>query len=204
MTAQLRENIEKFQNFEVISALRRIILQPMIDYIQQKINNKEDINLHFICTHNSRRSHFAQVWAQVAANHYCIPNVCCYSGGTEETALFPEVRDTLNKQGLQIFPITEGDNPIYAIKYTKNSMPIIGFSKTYDHAFNPTSAFAAILTCSQADQGCPYIEGAEIRIPVTYEDPKVSDGTPDQPQLYEKTSIEIATEMMFIFSSISR
>jgi hypothetical protein len=36
-------------------------------------------------------------------------------------------------------------------------MPIqLGFSKTYDDSFNPQSAFAAILTCSQADGAALY------------------------------------------------
>jgi arsenate reductase len=46
-----------------------------------------------------------------------------------------------------------------------------GFSKKYDDEFNPKSEFAAIMTCSQADGGCPFIAGAEKRIPITYEDP---------------------------------
>jgi arsenate reductase len=49
--------------------------------------------------------------------------------------------------------------------------PIIGFSKTYDDSFNPQSAFAAILTCSQADGACPLLLVLK-RIPITFEDPK--------------------------------
>src|SRR5690606_42121012 len=35
-------------------------------------------------------------------------------------------------QGFTIFKITETDNPVYAIKYSDNALPITGFSKKYD------------------------------------------------------------------------
>jgi len=187
-----------------ISEERKAILQPLIDFIQQKVNNRQDINLNFICTHNSRRSHLSQVWAQVASVYYHIPNVHCYSGGTEETALFPKVAETLTNQGLNIFKIADNNNPVYAIKYSDNALPVIGFSKKYDNPFNPVSAFTAIMTCSQADGGCPFIAGAEKRIPITFEDPKISDGTTEQAKVYTERSLQIATEMFYVFSMIKK
>lgn len=182
---------------------RKIILQPLIDFIQQKVNRQKEINLNFICTHNSRRSHLSQVWAQVASAYYNIPNVHCYSGGTEETAVFPKVIETLTNQGLNTFKIADVHNPVYGIKYSDNSLPIIGFSKKYDSPFNPSSAFAAIMTCSQADGGCPFISGAEKKIPITFEDPKISDNTPVQTKIYKERSIQIASEMLYVFSKIT-
>lgn len=189
-------------NFENIAAMRKIILQPLIDFIQNKVSNQQEIRLNFICTHNSRRSHLTQVWAQTAAVHFHIENVFCYSGGTEATALFPVVSKTLEQSGFKIKTIAAGNNPIYAIKYGENEHPIIGFSKTYDDAFNPQSQFAAILTCSQADGSCPYIAGAEKRIPITFEDPKAFDITPQQAEKYQESSLQIATEMCYVFSQI--
>jgi arsenate reductase len=204
MYPQLKDYLNKFINLETISTDRKAVLQPLVDYIQQKVNQNKAVNLNFICTHNSRRSHLSQVWAQVASVYFDIPNVYCYSGGTEETALFPKVAETLENQGFQIFKIAETNNPIYAIKFDENEMPIIGFSKKYDNTFNHISNFAAILTCSQADEGCPFISGAEKRIPITYEDPKISDGTLQQTEVYKQRSIQIATEMMYIFSQITK
>lgn len=191
-------------NFESISEERKIILQPLIDFIQAKTNNQQEIRLNLICTHNSRRSHLSQVWAQTAAAHYDIKNVFCYSGGTEATAMFPMAAKTLVKQGFQIKTIAEGNNPVYAIKYSENAHPVIGFSKTFDDAFNPQSEFAAIMTCSSADQGCPFIAGAEIRIPITFEDPKAFDNTPLQAEKYEERSLQIATELFYVFSQIKK
>ena len=196
------ENIIKALNFESISEERKIVLQPLIDFIQGKANKQQEIRLNLICTHNSRRSHLSQVWAQTAATHYNIKNVFCYSGGTEATAMFPMAAQTLAKQGFQIKTIAEGNNPVYAIKYAENEHPIIGFSKTFDDDFNPQSEFAAILTCSSADKGCPFIAGAELRIPITFEDPKAFDNTPQQAEKYEERSLQIATEMFYVCSKI--
>ena len=177
MYQKLIEVINNKIDVHSISEERKTILQPLIDFLQQKVNNKQDININFICTHNSRRSHLSQVWAQVASAHFNIPNVHCYSGGTEETALFPKVAETLTEQGFNIFKIADTNNSVYAIKYSDNALPVIGFSKKYDSLFNPVSAFTAIMTCSQSDGGCPCIAGAEKRIPITFCDPKSSDGT---------------------------
>jgi arsenate reductase len=198
---EIEKVINSFQ-FESISDERKIVLQPLVDFIQEKVNNGQEIRLNLICTHNSRRSHLSQVWAQTAAAYHRIKNVFSYSGGTEATAMFPMVTKTLVKQGFQIQTIAEGNNPVYAIKYSENAHPVIGFSKTFDDDFNPQSEFAAILTCSSADQGCPFIAGAEKRIPITFEDPKAFDNTPQQAEKYEERSVQIATEMCYVFSLI--
>lgn len=198
------EKVINTLNFESISQERKNVLQPLVDFIQVKTRNGFEIRLNLICTHNSRRSHLSQVWAQTAAAFYGIKNVFCYSGGTEATAMFPMVAKTLTQQGFQIKRIAEGNNPIYAIKFTENAHPIIGFSKTFDDSFNPQNEFAAIMTCSSADQGCPFIAGAEKRIPITFEDPKAFDNTPLQAEKYEERSLQIATELFYVFSQIKK
>lgn len=191
-------------NFNSITEERKATLQPLIGYIQEKVNATSAVRINFICTHNSRRSHLSQIWAQTAASFYNIPNVACYSGGTEATALFPKIAETLENTGFQIKTIAEGKNPIYTIKYNTQDHPIIGFSKTYDDAFNPNKDFAAVLTCSSADEGCPFIAGAEKRIPIMFEDPKAFDNTPLQTQKYEERSLQIATDFMYVFSQIKK
>lgn len=183
---------------------RKAVLQPLIDFIRQKINTGKSVNLNFICTHNSRRSHLSQVWATVAARHFKLPQVNCYSGGTEETALFPFVVNTLTQQGFSIFKLADGANPVYAIKYAEDELPIIAFSKRFDHPFNPTANYAAVMTCTQADEGCPFIAGAEKRIAVTFDDPKLADGTPQQADVYAARSLQIAAEMYYVFSAVAR
>jgi len=197
------EQIIKKLNPQTISDERKAVLQPLTDFIQSKVSSGQEIRINFICTHNSRRSHLAQVWAQTLAYHFNIKNTFCYSGGTESTALFPMVAETLQNSGFEIITLVEGNNPIYSIKYAKNEHPIIGFSKKLDNDFNPKSEFSAIMTCSQADGGCPFIAGAEKRIPITFEDPKAFDNTPQQTEKYNERSLQIATELFFVFSQIN-
>ncbi len=206
MKVSLFKNIEdtiKTLDVSSISSERKPVLHSLIDFIQTKVDQKEDVLLNFICTHNSRRSHLSQVWAQVMAAHFGTPKVFTYSGGTEATAMFPKVVETLAAQGLEILSLSEGKNPVYAIKYAENSHPVTAFSKTFDHAFNPTSNFAAIMTCSQADEGCPFIAGAAKRVPLTYDDPKAFDGTPQQTEKYTERSVQIATELFYMFSKVT-
>jgi len=202
MTLPKIESLIESLDASSISNERKHILEPLVNYIQSKVNINKEISLNFICTHNSRRSHFSQIWAQAIASYFKVNNVVCYSGGTEATALYPMVAETLQENGFEIDVIAEGTNPIYSIKYSDNQHPIIGFSKTYDVNFNPSTEFAAILTCSNADENCPFIEGAEVRIPITYEDPKVSDGTEIQVSVYKERSLQIATELKYVFSQI--
>ena len=173
-------------NVNSISNERKKILQPLIDFIQTKTDKNQEIRLNFICTHNSRRSHFSQVWA------------------TEATALFPMVTETLLNSGFHIQKTSEDKNPVYSIKYASNEHPIIGFSKKFDDDFNPISEFAAIMTCSQADEGCPIVSGAEQRFPITFEDPKAFDNSPQQAEKYKERSLQIATDLMHVFTQIKK
>lgn len=197
----IEKTIILVKNVEV-SQERKEVLKPLIDYVQLKVSAGKNVNLNFICTHNSRRSHLTQVWAQTMAHYFNVKNVVCYSGGTEATALFHMSAKALENAGFQIEMLSEGTNPVHSIKYDENAHPIIGFSKTYDAVFNPQNEFAAIMTCNNADAGCPFIPGAEKRIPVKYDDPKAFDNTPQQEEKYVERSLQIASEMFFVFSQI--
>ncbi|HEA29856.1 MAG TPA: protein-tyrosine-phosphatase [Leeuwenhoekiella sp.] len=199
--SEIEKLIEEL-NPQTIQDERKAVLQPLVDFIQSKITTSQEIRINFICTHNSRRSHLAQVWAQTLASHFNIKNVCCYSGGTESTALFPMVAETLKNSGFKIQKLSEDNNPVYSIKYAENEHPIIGFSKKLDADFNPKSEFAAIMTCDSANTGCPFFPGAEKRIPITFEDPKAFDNTPQQTEKYKERSLQIATELFYVFSQI--
>lgn len=188
---------------ETISEERKSVLNPLAEFIQSKVSENQDIRINFICTHNSRRSHLSQVWAQTMAYHFGIKNVFCYSGGTESTALFPMAAETLKNSGFEIQTISEGSNPVYSIKYSENEHPIIGFSKKLDDDFNPKSGFAAIMTCDSANEACPFVPGAEKRIPITFEDPKAFDNTPQQAEKYNERSLQIANELFYVFSQIN-
>jgi arsenate reductase len=203
MFNNLSKTIEIVKEISV-SIERQVVLQPLVDYIQNKVNLQEEIRLNFICTHNSRRSHLSQIWAQTMAFHFQLQNVFCYSGGTEATAMFPKVAETLTNQGFEIQKISDTSNPVYAVKFDENQHPIICFSKTYFDEFNPKTNFSAIMTCNNADEGCPMVFGAEARFPIKYEDPKAFDGTELMNEKYAERSLQIASEMYFVFSQIKK
>ena len=200
--SKIAETIETL-DIKTISKKRILILNDLTEHIQLRITQNKKVSLVFICTHNSRRSHLSQVWAQTMANYFNIKNVFCYSGGTEATALFPMVAETLKKQGFEIFKLSDTNNSVYTIKYSENEHPVIGFSKKLDDDFNPKSEFVAIMTCDSANEACPFVPGAEKRIPITFEDPKAFDNTPQQVEKYIERSLQIATEMKYVFSKIS-
>jgi arsenate reductase len=203
MFENLTKTIETVSKIDVPNE-RKDVLQPFIDYLQNKVNTNEEIRLNFICTHNSRRSHLSQIWAQTMAFHFGIEKVYCYSGGTEATAMFPKVAETLVSQGFHIQQLSEAQNPVYAIRFDDNQHPIICFSKAYFDDFNPKSNFGAIMTCNNADEGCPMVLGAEARFPIKYDDPKAFDGTELMNEKYAERSLQIAGELYFVFSQIKK
>ena len=183
-----------------IPSTRKVLITEIIDYIKSKIDNNQEINLNFICTHNSRRSQLSQVWAKVASVYYGI-EINSYSGGVEVTAFNERAIDSLVRSGFSIL-FENSINPKYEISYSENENPIIAFSKLFDDDFNKADYFAAIMTCSDADENCPLIPKAEKRIPLRYDDPKSHDDTPIESEKYDERSLQIASEMFYIFSQI--
>lgn len=202
MFTKIKSYVEKL-DLSSISDSRKELLDPLAAYLNYKVAESQEIHLNFICTHNSRRSHMGQVWAQVMAAYFDIPEVQTYSGGTMSTAVFPKVIETFKQQELAIELVDDTENPVYSVAYGQDDAMYL-FSKKYDDSSNPDDNFIAIMTCSEADQGCPLILGAEKRFAITYEDPKVSDGTTHQDATYLTRSIQVATEMKYVFSKIKK
>ena len=91
---------------------------------------------------------------------------------------------------------------IYTVKYSESVHPIICYSKKYNDFFNPKNNFAAIMTCNHADQNCPLIPNSDKRIPISYEDPKSADGSPNEQEKYLERSTQICREMFYVFSKV--
>lgn len=188
------------KGFENISDERKITLQVIANYIQAKQKKGSVSNLIYVCTHNSRRSHFGQVWASVAAQYYNIKNVRTFSGGTEVTAFNHNAIIALESQGFIVRKVDEDmSNPKFNVYYT-DELYNVCFSKMYNHEQNPNENFAAIMTCGSAEANCPYIPNCELRVATTYLDPKISDNTAQQEETYYNRSKEIATEIFYVFS----
>ena len=145
----------------------------------------------------------AQIWAQAAAHHYGLQSIQTYSGGTEKTAFNPAAVNAMKDAGFKITVEKEGKNPRYLIKFDKKATPLLCFSKVYDHKKNPQAGFVAIMTCSDADEACPIVTGADYRTSITYEDPKKYDGTDQQEKAYHERSLQIGREMFFVFGKVA-
>lgn len=172
-----------------------------LDAIANWIANRpldSSVELIFICTHNSRRSHMSQVWAQAAAWHYGLEQVHTYSGGTEATAFNPRAIQALRNLGVGITQTKPGSNPSYAVQLQPSQPSFEAFSKKYSDPSNPSEGFAAIMTCSQADESCPLVYGAGARFAVPYVDPKSTDNTPVEAETYRTRALQIGSEMFYI------
>jgi len=190
------------QDFESILKERRKELETVANFIAEKWKDGDSVNLMFICTHNSRRSQFGQVWAAVAAAHYGIRNVQTFSGGTEETAFNKRAVEAIQRAGLKVDG-TVSTNPRYSVRFSDEVGALDCYSKTYDTPANPQKGFVAIMTCSDADEACPIVPGADFRARITYEDPKVADRTAQEKEVYDERCKQIATEMLYLFSKVA-
>lgn len=194
---------QRVDEFAQIPPERRQTLEQLAQYIHQSTAQQRTAELTFICTHNSRRSHLSQVWARVAAAHYGIQPVRTYSGGTEVTAFNPRAVAALRRCGLSISTEDRGANPHYQVRFSPTAAAEICFSKTFDSPPNPAAGFAAVMTCSDADDACPTVPGAELRVAIRYDDPKIADDTPQEAERYDERSRQIAREMLYTFSRVA-
>jgi arsenate reductase len=188
--------------FDQIPAVRKAELAALSRYVQQKGAAGPPVRLTFICTHNSRRSHLSQLWAQVAAYCFGVPGVRAYSGGTEATAFHPRAVRAVREAGFRVEKTGAEPNPVYLVHYAEGQPPVRAFSKRFDAGENPAADFAAVMTCTHADENCPFIPGA-VRISLPYEDPKAFDGTPREAAAYAERCRQIARELLYAFSHIA-
>lgn len=190
--------------FTLISNERKSDLMEIADYISQQQKEKKAINLVFVCTSNSRRSHMAQVWAQIASVYYNIKKVNTFSGGTEQTKVNKNAILALEKTGIKLKSHQQSENPIWIGVIGDKIAPIVLFSKKYTDSTNPSQNFGAIMVCSEADASCPVVNGADFRLGLPYEDPKAFDNTSQQNEKYDERCRQIATEMFYVFSQIKK
>jgi len=186
---------------DLIPPDRKKALTKLALYVKSRRAAGQPARLTFICTHNSRRSHMAALWSRAAATRFGLDGVETYSGGTEATAFNPRAVAALERAGLDIERKTGGDNPRYAVRYARDVEPAVTYSKVYDAEGNPDSDFVAVMTCSQADENCPVVDGASLRIAIPYEDPKAFDGTDREAKTDDERSEQIAREMLFLFAN---
>jgi len=201
MLFQTLENTLQRLQSEPIAIDRLAKLDPLIRFAKQSLIDHGSIKLHFICTHNSRRSQLAQAWAHACGLHFALP-IQSFSGGAEVTAFHANTIVALQSQGFEISG-SQSQNAHHMLKAGVEDQGILMFSKLIDDSINPTEQFAAVMTCDHADKNCPFVLGATQRISLPYQDPKIADGTPSQAAVYAERSFQIAHELVYVFHQIA-
>jgi hypothetical protein len=192
------------KEFDQIPPERQEALKKVALFIRAKVKAKETPQLTFICTHNSRRSHLSQIWAQTAAAYYDVAGVKTFSGGVEATACNERTVAALTRAGFAITNSTPGEkNPVFLVKYSEQAEAIRAYSKVYSAEGNPKDNFVALMTCDHADKNCPLVQGSALRVAIAYVDPKTSDGTPAEAATYDERCHQIAREMFFLMQQAS-
>lgn len=175
-------------------------LRTLAQTLKAELDRKGVLEVLFVCTHNSRRSHMAQLLGAVAASRAGVP-ARTFSGGTEATAFNPRAIAALSRAGFQI-AVGDGKNARASVSWSPTAPPMEAFSKTIEDPSNPTRDFVAVMTCSQADQACPIVKGAAQRVAVPYDDPKVADGTPGEAQRYDERVEQIGRDLAWVFRQV--
>jgi hypothetical protein len=189
--------------FNDIPSERKSELKEIANFVIEQKKLNKPANLLFVCTSNSRRSHMAQVWAQIASYYYGIDSVFTFSGGTEQTRVNINAIEAFERTGIQIYSNNQGDNPLRYVRIGDKWNPWVIFSKKYTDTTNPITNFAAVMVCSEADKACPTVNGAELRIGLPYQDPKEFDNSPLKAAKYDERCMQIASEMFYVMSIAS-
>jgi arsenate reductase len=190
------------QCFDEIPAERKLLLNKLTSYIRVNQNEGKESSLMFICTHNSRRSHFGQILCALAAEYYQIPAIRTFSAGTEVTAFHPNAISALRSIGMDIQTTEMTENPQYVVQFNA-TRSMAAFSKLIEDDINPKENFAAIMTCTHAEQNCPFVVGADFRLGLPFEDPKAFDGTAQETQMYLTRVQQMAKELFYVFSQLN-
>ena len=184
--------------------------RKLVDWIVENYRPGQPLDITCVCTGNSRRSILAATMVNVSAAYYGLPEIRGFSGGTKPSAFNERTVTALRGIGLDVTKLgeeaTRGDaataNPKHRIRWGsgpgESSMRMIEFSKKYDDAANPSSGFAALIVCSDAEEDCPLIKGASTRIAMPYLDPKAYDGSAIEAHKYAERRDDIGRLMLSV------
>ena len=190
--------------FRDIPEERQSILADCATSITDQLIKNSSTSVVVICTHNSRRSQLGELMIACAAKVYGIDSLKSYSGGSEATAFNHRMVNALITEGISFKLLEAGENPRYVTSIAGEPFENEFFSKKYDHDFNPKQNFIAVLVCDSADEACPHIIGASARYFIPYVDPKVSDDSPKEAEVYGAKVIEIGREMFYMIKQVKQ
>ena len=185
-------------SFDSITIDRKKILNDVSSKINTYNKSDKELNLLFVCTHNSRRSQLAQVFAHLAIKYFGHLNLNSFSCGSEQTTIHENTILALESIGFRIQKKKSNKTNFYF----SDNLFVECFSKTFLHDSLPKNQIISLMTCDDADKNCPLITGSLSRISLPYNDPKLYDDSLECREEYKKTSIQIAQEIFYIFSKV--
>lgn len=168
-----------------------------LDQIAKNIIKNNYPSILFVCTHNSRRSQFAEIWGNTI-NFIYNKKIKIISAGTKKKAFNDRAINTIKEIG---FDVKKIKNKCH-IKFSENYKSIVMFSKTINEIDNNTPLIS-IMTCSDADKNCPVVPNALNRFLLSYEDPRLSDNSKIEKTKYLEACKTIGTEILYLFSKIN-
>jgi hypothetical protein len=194
-------------SFDRIDEAHREAGESLSDWIVQNYQPGRPLHVTVICTGNSRRSILGSTMGNVAAAYYGMPEIQFHSGGTAPSAFNSRTITALREIGVEVEPTgaqaPRGEpstaNPVYRVQWGEPgepSMEATEFSKTYFDPANPRAGFAALMVCGEADEGCPMVKGAALRVSMPYLDPKIFDGSPYESAKYAERRDDMARLML--------
>lgn len=186
---------------DLILPTRKEILDRIGQSIRSMLHENGQSSVIFICTHNSRRSQAAELWLRTAADYYCISGISTFSGGTEVTALHPNMAATFSQSGFSLTSDGRSSNPRFTVSAGAGQYTM--FSKVYDDPSNPKANFIAVMVCGNADEACPVVNGAAYRFYLPFDDPGAYDGQPDQDDRYRSCFYTIGREMIYLLENLN-
>jgi hypothetical protein len=138
-----------------------------------------------------------------------MPELRFHSGGTAPTALNPRTASALKAIGFEVEPTgaeaprgePQTANPIYRINWGER-FEALEFSKHFGDSSNPQSGFAALMVCSEADEACPFVKGANLRLSMPYLDPKIYDGGAYESAKYAERRDDIGRLMLSVMVEV--
>jgi arsenate reductase (thioredoxin) len=206
LTPKLRAHADYLTTaFDLIDEKHREAGGRLAHWIAANYRPGKPLHVTVVCTGNSRRSILGSSMGNLAAAYYGMPEIRFHSGGTAPTAFNPRTVAALKAVGFEVEPTgKEADrgepktaNPIYRIAWGEG-FGTLEFSKRYGDESNPQEGFAALMVCSEADEGCPFVKGAALRLSMPYLDPKFFDDGAYEEAKYAERRDDIGRLMLSV------
>ncbi len=191
--------------FDQIGDKHREAGEKLARWIAENYEPGKPLHVTVVCTGNSRRSVLGSSMGNLAAAYYGMPEIRFHSGGTAPTAFNTRTVAALQAVGFDVAPTGEeaprGEpktaNPVYRVSWG-SGFDTLEFSKHYGDAANPQQGFAALMVCSEADEGCPFVKGASLRLSMPYLDPKIYDDGAYESAKYAERRDDIGRLMLSV------